>query len=361
MAPLVTQTLIEPSTVASPLSTIYRTLTSTITASLETLTSTPTPTTSPTPNFATETPAIIPSLPSNIATPEPESHQSTPAIAILTLVFVVLLAASILSALLYFIVLRIRGRCTNCIPLEDELHKWKTGQLKPITREMVDARMRKWDEENVVEGTGAMGVQASLYRNRMRMESLGMLEGREGSVRDSVGESEKTLAVEEDDEDKESTASSSFRPESNLKDLRPLVKAIDRKFSDDGTTASKHESFPKSHSQYLEKIIKTREAEAARLRHEGQDQTIERNIDIASDPSKRESVRERALGLTNDLIEERVKEEKEKKEKEQEDENKKVTRKYPMPAPRVNGKSRFKERFSLEMQRGSVSKFPGMQ
>lgn len=276
-----------------------------------------------------------------------------------------LLAASFLCAILYFIVQRVRGKCTNCIPLEDELQKWKTGELKPITRDMVDARMRKWDEENAVEGTGAMDVQASLYRNRMRMESLGMLEGREGSVQDSVGESEKTIAVEEDDGDKESAASS-FRPESNLKDLRPLVKAIDRKLGDGGTDASKHESFPKTYSRYLEEIVEPREAEAARLRREGQDQTIERNIDIASDPSKRESARERALGKANDLIEERTEEEKEKKEKEKkekekEDESKKVTRKHPMPAPRVDGKSRFKERFSLEMQRGSVSEFPGMQ
>lgn len=59
----------------------------------------------------------------------------------------------------------------------------------PITRGMVDARMRKLDEENAVEGTtGAKDAQTALYRQRMRIESLRTLEGRAGSVRASLGE-----------------------------------------------------------------------------------------------------------------------------------------------------------------------------
>jgi hypothetical protein len=372
MAPHEIQTLIEPSTVGSSLrSKIHLTLTSTITATLETLTSTPTPTptTSPTPILATETPTTIPPLPSNFATPEPTAHQPTPAIAVLTLVFVVLFAVSLLGALLYFIVLRVRGRCTNCISLEDELHKWKTGELKPITRGMVAERMRrKWDEEHAVEGTGAMDVQATLYRERMRMQSLGMLEGldEQGSVKGSLVESE-TTAVEHDeaveyDEDAKFIASSfgslASLPQSSLKDLRPPVEETGRKVTDDGTATSKHGSFPKTYSAYLEHVIAPREAEAARLRREGQDQLIERNLDIASDASKRESAREQAMARANEYILERVEEEKEEKETE----NKKVTQiARPMPAARVDRQSRFKERFSLASQRGSVSKFPGMQ
>ncbi|OSS52918.1 hypothetical protein B5807_02818 [Epicoccum nigrum] len=180
MTSLDLQTLTLPSR-----STIHITRTSTIIATLQTLT----PTTSPTPVLAADTPPTIPPLPSNFATPEPTAHQATPTIAVLTLFFVLLLAASLLCALLYFIVLRIRGKCTNCIPLEDELHKWKMGELMPVTRRMVDARMRKLDEENAVEGTtGAMDAQAAPYRQRMRMESLRTLEGRAGSVRASLGE-----------------------------------------------------------------------------------------------------------------------------------------------------------------------------
>jgi hypothetical protein len=91
------------------------------------------------------------------------------------------------------------------------------------------------------------------------------------------------------------------------------------------------------------------------LRREGQDQVIARNIDIVSDPSKRESVRGRAKDRANELILERVGE-----EKENENENKGGTRKHSMPAARVEGQSRFKERFSLDTQRGSVSKYSGM-
>ncbi|KAG9203276.1 hypothetical protein G6514_002929 [Epicoccum nigrum] len=309
MASLDLQTLTQSSR-----STIHITQTSTIIATLQTLT----PTTSPTPVLATDTPTTISPLPSNFATPEPTAHSAIPTIAVLTLFFVVLLAASLLCALLYFIVLRIRGKCTNCIPLEEELHKWKTGELMPITRGMVDARMRKLDEENAVEGTtGAMDAQAALYRQRMRMESLRTLEGRAGSVRASLGESETTIVVGEDDGDNEPVASS-FRPESNLEHLRPLVKAIDRKLSDDGTATPLGLELPKTHSQYLKKIIEPREAEAARLRREGQDQVIARNIDIASDASKRKSVQERAKDRANELILERVGEEKEEKEKENE-------------------------------------------
>ena len=278
-----------------------------------------------------------------------------------------LLAASILSALLYFIVLRIRGRCTNCIPLEDELHKWKTGQLKPITREMVDARMRKRDEENAVEGTGAMDVQAALYREQMRMQSLATLEGRDeqGSVKGSLGGSEKTIAVEYDDDAKtiaSSFLSSASSSQSSLKDLRPVVEETGRELTDDGTATPKHDSFPfpKTYSGYLENVIAPREAEAARLRREGQDQLIERNLDIASDPSKRASVQEKAMARANKYMLERVEEEKEEKE-EKENENKKETQiARPMPAARADGQSRFKERFSLASQRGSVSKYPGM-
>jgi hypothetical protein len=277
----------------------------------------------------------------------------------------VLFATSFLGALLYFIVLRLRGRCTNCISLEDELDKWKTGELKPITREMVAERMRKWEEENAVEGTGAMDEQANLYRERMRMQSLSMLEGRDeqGSVRGSLVESE-TTAVEpvEYDEDAKFIASSfgslASSPQLSLKDLRPVVEETDRQVADEDTATSNPDSFPNTYSAYLEHVVAPREAEAVRLRREGQDQLIERNLDIASDASKRESTRERALARANEYILERVEEEKEEKEAE----NKKGTQiARPMPAARVDGQSRFKERFSFASQRGSVSKFPGMQ
>ena len=236
---------------------------------------------------------------------------------------------------------------------------WMTGQLKPITRGMVDARMRKWDEENAVGGTGAMDLQAALYRERMRMQSLAMLEGQDeqGSVKGSLGGSEKTIAVEYDDDAK--TITSSFRSlasssQSSLKDLRPLVEETGRELTDSGTATPKHDSFPKTFSEYMEHVIAPREAEAARLRREGQDQLIEHNFDIASDPSKRASVQEKALARANEYMLERVEEVKE-------NENKKETQiARPMPAARADGQSRFKERFSLASQRGFVSKYPGM-
>ena len=192
------------------------------------------------------------------------------------------------------------------------------------------------------------------------MQSLAMLEGQDeqGSVKGSLVGSEKTIAVEYDAK----TIASSFRSltsssQSSLKDLRPLVEETGRELTDSGTATPKHDSFPKTFSEYMEHVIAPREAEAARLRREGQDQVIEHNFDIASDPSKRGSAQERALGLANELIEERLEEE----NKEKENENKKGTQiARPMPAARVDGQSRFKERFSLASQRGSVSKYPGM-
>ena len=194
------------------------------------------------------------------------------------------------------------------------------------------------------------------------MQSLAMLEGQDEqvSVKGSLVGSEKTIAVEYDDDAK--TIASSFRSlasssQSSLKDLRPLVEETGRELTHDGTATPKHDSFPKTFSGYMEHVIAPREAEAARLRREGQDQLIEHNLDIASDPSKRVSVQEKAMARANKYMLERVEEEKEEKE----NENKKETQiARPMPAARADGQSRFKERFSLASQRGSVSKYPGM-
>lgn len=66
---------------------------------------------------------------------------------------------------------------------------------------------------------------------------------------------------------------------------------------------------------------------------------VNRYLDIASDPAKRESVQKRALVRANEMIVEHH---------EKGDKEKKDTAEREMPAPRVGAQSRFKEHFSLD-------------
>lgn len=323
----VIRTLIEPSIVSKPLfrtdipaaSKTISTFTSLvrITATSTPLTTTVTDTQTPLPTTAT-----VSAISSASATPMAPSAQPTPTIAALTLAAVIVFALLLLFALLFFISLRIRGKCPNCPCYEDELKKWKNGELKVVTPETVQKRMRAWDLEK-----GPMEVQAKMYRDRMRMQSLASLEGM----------SEKTLSVGE--ESIKDGRDSTNRFSSYITD----AAAQPREGDDEATLV--HAPFPKTHSMYLEQVVAPREAESKRSLRETEEQIVKRYLDIASDPANRESIQQRAVIRANDYVTEWGQKGREEKEAKEKKEKEKDAVKHEVLAPREAGQSRFKERF----------------
>ncbi|KAF3041967.1 hypothetical protein E8E12_009186 [Didymella heteroderae] len=136
-----------------------------------------------------QTPTGIPTLPSAFDSPLATGQVHTPAVAIVTLVAVIICALVLLVALCCFIFLRIRGTCPQCPQYEDELSKWKNGSLKPITPAMVYSRPHNRDlekalgvfEENVLnsfdEQVSPFDEQAKQFKARMHAKSLASLEG----------------------------------------------------------------------------------------------------------------------------------------------------------------------------------------
>ena len=336
MTSRVIQTLIEPSVVTIPLlrtdippssrvATTVKSLASTTVASA-TVTMTATDSSASLPTSIT-----IPPLPSNFDSPLATGRDATPTIAILTLIAVIIFALILLSALSYFIFLRFRGKCPKCPRYEDELNKWKNGDLKQIKAEMIQERMRVWDLEK-----GGMDLQAQMYKDRMRKQSLACLEGTldgrtlEGRT-DSLWSGGSVIHENEKEEVDEY-----FQVDAKLQGPVPAhLAAAAALVGGDADATLVNPEFPKTHSAYLRDIVAPREAEAKRLLQEGEEQAINRHLNIASDPTQRESVQQRAMIKAKEMITER--------------EGKKgESKKQQMPALRKGSESRFKERFSLE-------------
>ncbi|KAF1912735.1 hypothetical protein BDU57DRAFT_597280 [Ampelomyces quisqualis] len=140
----------ESETVFIASSTLSGSASTTLLQSAELLSST-IPTTTPqskTPLQTLETASRIPTmtgistLQSGFATPitsseiKPWSDQ----MASLSLAAVILMVWLLISLLMYALYQRFRGKCHNCARSEQELEKWRKGDLKVITKDMVKSR-----------------------------------------------------------------------------------------------------------------------------------------------------------------------------------------------------------------------------
>jgi hypothetical protein len=81
-------------------------------------------------------------LPTGISSPQEQSASKpwSDHLASLMLAAVIFMALLLLSLIGYAIYQRYRGRCHNCTDNEKALAKWKSGELKVITKEMVKER-----------------------------------------------------------------------------------------------------------------------------------------------------------------------------------------------------------------------------
>ncbi|KAF2621892.1 hypothetical protein BU25DRAFT_463329 [Macroventuria anomochaeta] len=270
------------------------------------------------------TSAAIPPLPTNFDSARANGKDATSTVAVVTLLAVIIFSLILLVALSYFIFLHFCSKCPNCPRYEDELKKWKCGDLKPIMPSMVQERMRAWDLER-----GGMDLQVKMYKDRV--QSLVCLEGRADSLwSEDTGDNEKASDYEKEE------AKEYFQADAKLQEPAPThltaaVEAIALVYKDPDVTLVN----PKTCSAHLRDVIAPREAEAKRSLQEAQEQAFAPQCNRASDSTNRESVQHRALGKVNDLIVER------EAKKEEAD-------KQRMPAPRQIAQSRFKQHFSVE-------------
>lgn len=324
MSSRVVPTSTEPTVVTVPaIRTVVYSISGTATTSAITTTVADVPTSVPTSTG-------VPRLPIESVAPVTMGNNSAPTITVIVLVAVVICALILLFALLYFIILRFQGKCQNCPGLENEIKKWKNGELKVITSDMLQERTRAWDLEK-----GAMDLQAQMYQDQMRMQTLAHLEGQVHHAQssfDSLG-SEDTIAAC----NKEQEVVKDFRVEDEpQKPIPTNVVAPVVQFDADFESTLVNDDFPKTYSMYMDKIVRPRQAAAKRLLDEalseGKEHAIDRHLDIASDPANRESVQKRAVNKANELIAERA-------------------AKKTIPAPRKDGESRFKEHLSWATDR----------
>ncbi|KAH6629466.1 hypothetical protein C7974DRAFT_376304 [Boeremia exigua] len=324
MSSRVVHTLIEPSIVTTPASRSVVLSISRMATTLESLASTTTTlataTTVTDSSASMSTITVIPPLPTNFDSPLATGKDPTPAITVAVLVAAIICALILLVALLYFVLLRCLGKCSNCSHNEDQLRKWKNGDLKVITPEMVQQRKHPWDLEQ-----GPMDLQARMYRDRMRIKSLARLEGQD---EESLTDRASSVGYP----DGESKDADSVKDLAHPQEAIPahVIAAVAR-FEGDADATLINPEFPKTHSKYIKDVIAPREAEIKRSLQEAKEQAIDRYLHTASDPSNRESVQQRAVNKANEII------------AEQEQNN----QTEQMPYARTDGESRFKERFSL--------------
>ncbi|KAJ8112423.1 hypothetical protein OPT61_g5203 [Boeremia exigua] len=214
--------------------------------------------------------AIIPPLPSNFTSPLATGKVPTPAIAIVALIAAIVCALILLLALLYFILLRFRGKCPNCSGYEDGIKKWKNGELKVITSQMVQERMRAWDLEK-----DETDLQAQTY----------------------------SLWTEDSDNNDKGKEETVETPIAETKPPDPPKRAYTE--GNTGATLAVPD-FPRTHSAYLRDVVAPREAEVKRSMREAEEHAISRHLQTASDPSKRQSVQQRAVDKVNEIIVERA-------------------------------------------------------
>lgn len=329
----VVHTLLEP-TVISILPVRTETYTpsskvSTAPTSLTTITATITVTTTATDSpVALPTSTAIPPLPTEFDLPQlhGDYEQGTPVLAILTLVAVIISSIILLSSFCYFIFLRFRGKCPNCPDFEDQLKKYKRGELKPVTPSMVQERMRAWDLEK-----GGMDLQVRMYRDRM--QSLASLEGR------SDARSERTLSEQVkiteyfQVEPKPQKPSPAYLPAH--RDSGCYIDASRPVSEDPEKTLVNDTGHPATWSIYLRDVIAPREAETKRSLQEAEEQAFTKLANVVQNPNNRESVLQRATAKVNEMVVAR----------EERKDVTPVTHRFPLP--RIDNSSRFTERFSL--------------
>lgn len=300
-----------PTSIATTLTTL---ITSTITA-VPTASASDPPASLPTTSLTT-----IPPLPSAFASPISTPHSGilhtsgTPVLAVLALLAIVIFALILLSALLYFVLLRCVGKCPHCSANEAELQKWKTGELKPVVPFAVGTRVEELDVER------GLGPQGALCR----------FPGRGG----------------ETEEAKKVSKSSPAQAHTTPRDSGGCGESIGSGGSgattlvgdaDTGTDTNSDAGFPATYSVYQRDVVAPRDAERKRLIQEADEQALSRACGILAEPGNRESVLLRAKVEVNDMVRKREEEEKKKKKEEKAGvEEKKLTK-----------ESRFKERFSL--------------
>jgi hypothetical protein len=129
-------------------------------------------------------------LPTGISSPQEQSASKpwSDHLASLMLAAVVFMTLLLLSLIGYAIYQRYRGRCHNCTANEKALAKWKSGELKVITKEMVKERESlAFKEANSLRGPRyedlEKGVTAmSQERRTARQEALSQLTRPESAV-----------------------------------------------------------------------------------------------------------------------------------------------------------------------------------
>ncbi|KAF1361527.1 hypothetical protein EJ07DRAFT_176220 [Lizonia empirigonia] len=337
----VVHTLLEPTVVSIlPVRTETYTLSSKISTaptSLATITDTITVTATTTDSpVSLPTSTAIPPLPTEFDLPQlhDDYKQDTPVLAILTLVAVIISSIILLSAFCYFIFLRFRGKCPNCPDFEDQLKKWKRGELKSITPSMVQERMRAWDLEK-----GGMDLQVRMYKDRM--QSLASLEGQSDARSERTLDSEQVKITEyfqvETKPQKPSPAHLPAHRDSgcHIDTSRPVSE-------DPEKTLVNNTGHPATWSIYQRDVIAPREAETKRSLQEAEEQAFTKLANVVRNPNNRESVLQRATAKLNDMV---VAREERKDERQQDQDVTPVTHRFP--PPRIDNSSRFTERFSL--------------
>ncbi|CAO2653548.1 Nn.00g029590.m01.CDS01 [Neocucurbitaria sp. VM-36] len=83
---------------------------------------------------------ITPNLPSDFAKPVNPKPKFNDTLAILALVAVILMGILPVALIGYMIYLRCKGECPKCKNLKAQVGKWERGELKRITKDMVQRR-----------------------------------------------------------------------------------------------------------------------------------------------------------------------------------------------------------------------------
>jgi hypothetical protein len=334
----------------------------------------------PTPTMttaATDFPALlqtstgIPPLPLAFDSPLATGKDHTPAVAIITLVMVIISALFLFVAFCYFIFLRFRGKCPQCPQYEDELKKWKNGSLKPITREMVYNRPHNCDLEKGVDvfdekdpfddQVSPSDAQAKQYKALQRAQSLASLEGRASDrvqenktigdralrhlrnsqlraakVQRDSGWSSNVATIHEDEEPKDLKKE---KPELKRTALEfaveePVPAHLPRPTARDESTLVNDPALPEpnfkgTYEEYERDVLAERRRQKVAL-------SIAGWYDVANDPNASEARQQRALAMASAKMAEIDKHE--------------AQTKGTTAAPRDRGQSRFQERFSLATQ-----------
>lgn len=305
----------------------------------------------------------IPPLPAAFDSPLATGKNHTPAVAIATLVMVIISALFLFVAFCYFVFLRFRGKCPQCPQYENELNKWKNGSLKRITREMVYNRPHNRDPEKGFDVFDEKGInpfddhvspfddQAKQYKAVERAKSLASLEGRgpgQTQEKETVGDralrhlrNSQLRAAKVQRDSGWSSNVATIHENEQLKDFGEekeeakqnaqgySVPAADEEVPLVNDPALREPSFSGTYEEYERDVI-------AERRRQKVAQSIAGWYDVANDPNASEAKKVRALAMASAKMAEMDKVERRTND--------------TTAAHREHGQSRFQERFSLATQ-----------